>query len=108
MKLNLPAVVQKYIESSNDSDLLRFISCFSQSALVYDERHHHTGHQEIELWFKQTRSKYQFKSEPIDVRESDGQLIMRAKVTGTFPGSPATLSYSFKITNDLIQELQIS
>ncbi|MCP2029829.1 hypothetical protein L1276_005023 [Flavobacterium sp. HSC-32F16] len=33
--------------------------------------------------------------------------ILKAKVSGTFPGSPLILTYNFKLQNEKIQSLKI-
>jgi hypothetical protein len=107
MKLKLPKILETYIQASNDSDLQNFISCFSETATVYDEGETRRGHSEIKKWFNKTRSQYQFKSEPLEFEESGEHIVLKAKVSGTFPGSPVTLSYQLQIKADLIQDLRI-
>jgi ketosteroid isomerase-like protein len=107
MKVKLPKIIETYVQSSNESDLPNFIACFAEKATVLDEGELRTGHSEIKKWFTKTRSKYQFKSEPIDGKEDGKFFTLQAKVTGTFPGSPVTLSYRFQIKEGLIQDLRI-
>jgi ketosteroid isomerase-like protein len=107
MKLKLPKVIETYVQASNESDLPNFISCFTDTATVFDEGEIRMGHSEIKKWFAKTRSKYQFKSEPLEITENKKHVIIKAKVSGTFPGSPITLSYRFEIKAGLIQDLRI-
>lgn len=106
MKIKLPRVIEAYILSSNESDLKNFMACFSDTAKVMDEGETHLGHKDIKKWFAKTRRQYQFKSEPLEIKEGSDHIIMKTKVSGTFPGSPITLNYRFQIKEGLIQELQ--
>lgn len=105
--MKLPKVIENYVKASNESDMKNFISCFSKTATVLDEGETHTGHNDIKSWFTKTRSKYKFKTEPLEIVEKDDHFIMKAKVTGTFPGSPVVLSYRFQLNSELIQDLRI-
>ncbi|MDF3822324.1 nuclear transport factor 2 family protein [Leptospira sp. 96542] len=107
MKLKLPVPIETYIQASNDSDLKKVLSCFTDTATVLDEGKILTGHNAIGKWFRKTRSKYQFKSSPIALKGKDKKLILTAEVSGNFPGSPITLDYQFQIVSDLIQDLRI-
>ncbi|PJZ84912.1 nuclear transport factor 2 family protein [Leptospira harrisiae] len=107
MKLKLPSPIETYIHSSNESDLNGVLSCFTETATVLDEGQTLSGHNAIGKWFTKTRSKYQFKSRPITIKDKDNTIIVTAEVSGNFPGSPITLDYRFQIVSDLIQDLRI-
>jgi len=107
MKLKLPKIIGAYVKASNDSDMEKFISCFSDQATVLDEGETRKGHEAIRKWFTKTRTEYQFKSEPISIEGNNEFIIMTAKVIGTFPGSPINLKYQFKVTSGLIDDLRI-
>lgn len=40
--------------------------------------------------------------------QQDGLQIVRAKVTGNFPGSPINLSYRFRLERGLISLLEVT
>lgn len=107
MKLKLPTIIKKYIKASNEADLKAFIACFANTAAVSDEGEALIGHEAISKWFTKTRAKYQFKSKPIGIKNENEKIILIAKVSGSFPGSPVTLDYHFKIESGLIKDLKI-
>jgi hypothetical protein len=49
-----------------------------------------------------------FTSEPFAAEEKGGKTIVTGRVTGTFPGSPVDLRYSFGLEGDSIASLEIS
>ena len=65
------------------------------------------GKKAIEGWIAKTIEKYKFQFEPLSVNEDDGEVVASVKVSGTFPGSPVTLDYHFKIANEKILSLVI-
>ena len=107
MKIELPAVVQTYVDSSNRHDVKAVLSCFSAGAGVHDEAHQHRGSKEIEDWIATTIEKYKFQIKPLSVSNADVETIVALEVSGTFPGSPITLDYRFTIAGDKISSLTI-
>lgn len=107
MKIQLPKILEKYIEASNEKDVKKFVSCFASSAIVHDEGELRTGIDQISEWFLKTRSKYNFTTEALQCEESKDGVVLTAKVTGTFPGSPINLRYNFKMQSGLIEQLRI-
>lgn len=105
--MKIPKLIETYIHASNNSDLESFLSCFSNTSTVLDEGEVLTGHKAIAKWFTKTRSKYQFKAEPVQIKEKDKEILLACKVSGNFPGSPVVLDYTFKIHSGLIQNLSI-
>jgi hypothetical protein len=43
----------------------------------------------------------------LDATVNGNRSFVRAKVSGQFPGSPVTLSYTFAITTDKIAKVEI-
>ncbi len=107
MKLSLPKIIETYVQASNNGELDTMISCFSRDAVVHDEGETHTGHTDIGDWLVSTRSKYDFKSEPLGFEGNNTSMRLSAKVSGNFPGSPVVLNYHFVVKTDLIQSLRI-
>lgn len=107
MKIQLPKLIEKYIQASNNADKESFISCFSTNAIVFDEGVKVSGHTAIEKWFIRTRNEYKFKTDPIKIKENGDLVVLTAKVSGQFPNSPVTLDYFFKIQSDKIQSLEV-
>lgn len=103
----LPAPLTEYFanETRSPEELAR---CFADDAVVIDEHHQHRGRTAIVAWNAANRAKYGFTSEPLtSVCEGD-VVIVSAKVSGSFPGSPVTLRYHFTIKGGLITQLEIA
>lgn len=108
MKIELPAVVQTYVDSSNRHDVKAILSCFSAGAAVQDEAHEYRGSKEIEDWIATTIEKYKFQIKPLSVSNADVEPVVALEVSGTFPGGPIALNYRFTITGDKISSLTIN
>jgi ketosteroid isomerase-like protein len=105
--MRLPVVIDNYIRASNAHDVMSILSCFSEDAVVRDEAETLHGKKAIEGWIGKTIEKYKFRFEPLSVNKDDGEVVASVKVSGTFPGSPVTLDYHFKIENEKILSLVI-
>ena len=108
MKLELPAVVQTYVDSTNRHDIEAILSCFADDANVHDEAREYRGAKEIEDWIATTIENYKFQIKPVSVSDGDAQTVAAMEVSGTFSGSPITLDYRFTISGDKISSLTIS
>lgn len=105
--MNLPSPLQAYFEADRDSEPARLLAAFGPDAVVLDEGRTYQGHDAIAAWRRKAKSEYAYAVEPLDVERQDDRAIVRARVTGTFPGSPVTLIYRFRIADGLISALEI-
>lgn len=81
--------------------------CFSQEAVVQDEGENYRGRSAIKSWSEETQRKYKYTMEALDASVTGNIVRVRAKLTGSFPGSPVELDYNFTLTNDTIVSLKI-
>ncbi|MBA68877.1 MAG: hypothetical protein CML30_08370 [Rhizobiales bacterium] len=107
MSLNLPAEVKAYFEGKNTRDAERALSGFTADAVVGDESQKHKGHTEIAAGMAETSAKYDELSEPLETRQEGEKLVVIARVSGNFPGSPADLTYRFGFSDGRIATLEI-
>ena len=107
MTIKLPGIIQKYVDASNGHNVQSILSCFSDEAVVRDEREEHRGKKSIEGWLVKTIEKYKFQFEPLGVKDDDAAVVVAVEVSGTFDGSPVTLDYHFTIENEKIASLTI-
>jgi hypothetical protein len=107
MNVELPRIVQNYIDASNRHDVKSILSCFSDNALVHDEGETLRGKQTIEGWITKTIEKYKFQFKPLSMKRDDSGVVVAVEVSGTFPGSPVTLDYHVIIEGDKIKSLSI-
>ncbi len=105
--MNLPVPVKSYFDADKGPPDRAPLAAFAPDAVVEDEGHTHVGHAAIESWWRASKARYHATAEPLDVREEPSRIIVRARVTGAFPGSPIALAFSFRLMNGQIAELRI-
>jgi hypothetical protein len=105
MKLAQP--VADYIAAANAHDIDAVTACFSRTAVVYDERRERRGIAAIREWAVEVTEKYRPSVEVLGVEERDGRIVVKARVSGNFPGSPIELLYAFTVTGGKIVRLEI-
>ncbi|MFZ5782574.1 MAG: hypothetical protein ACOY4R_20435 [Pseudomonadota bacterium] len=72
-----------------------------------DEGGRHVGVAAIRQWWSAAKEKYRHVAVPRDVRRQDGRIVVRARVSGDFPGSPVELDFSFELAEEKIRALEI-
>jgi hypothetical protein len=107
LMLDLPRIVQSYIDASNAHDVKSILSCFAEDGVVRNENATHRGKIDIGRWITTTIEKYKFQFEPLSAEERDNKIIVAVQISGTFPGSPVTLDYHFTFANEKIASLII-
>lgn len=105
--MNLPTAVNAYFAADKGVDADALTKAFSIDAVVADEGSLHAGRNAIRAWWLAAKEKYHHVAEPVEVIDAGDKTCVRAKVTGNFPNSPATLAFLFTIENDEIVQLKI-
>jgi hypothetical protein len=105
--MQLPPPVQTYFDADRAAGDGAPIGAFAPDAIVKDEGKTHIGHGAIETWWRAAKARYQHKATPYDILEVHGFIIVRAWVTGRFPGSPALLTFIFKLADGRIAGLEV-
>lgn len=100
MRPILPSVLQRYFAAQNAHDIEAMVACFAPDAAVRDEGRDITGTRAIRAWKIETGAKYRVTTEPLESRSEGDKTVVVAKVSGTFPGSPANLTYRFGFSAD--------
>ena len=100
MKADLPEILGGYFAAQNRDDIDAMVACFAADAAVRDEGRDIVGTDAIRAWKKETSAKYRISAEPIECRVEDDRTIVLVKVSGTFDGSPANLTYRFGFSSD--------
>jgi hypothetical protein len=96
----LPNILARYVEAQNRHDIDAMVACFAPDARVRDEGRTMIGADAVRAWKEDTVARYGVTLEPLSCRVEGARTIMVAKVTGTFPGSPANLTYRFGFAAD--------
>lgn len=105
--MTLPEPVQSYFAADAVIDGAVPLGAFSRNAVVLDEGRTHVGDAAITSWWRAAKARYQNTSIPLSVRQDQDRIIVRATVTGRFPGSPTLLSFAFRLSGGQIVELEI-
>lgn len=103
--MNLPKVIAELVKTQNNFDSAAYANCFTETAVVFDEGRTHNGRKEIESWIEKANKEYQATMKPIEYSETEQTL--KTEVSGTFPGSPITMTYYYEFKDGLIQSLKI-
>lgn len=106
--MNLPKVITDLVTAQNNFDSVAYANCFSETAVVFDEGRTHNGRKEVEQWIADANERYEAVMKPVSFEEKETESILKAEVSGNFPGSPALLSYHLEIAGELIQSLKIT
>lgn len=105
--MDLPHIVKAFFDADRRNDRDAVVAAFSPHASVTDEAVDHQGCEAIRNWWTASKEKYQHATMPIEVVNTADQIKVRATVTGRFPGSPATLNYTFTVADGKITALEI-
>ncbi|KAA2316073.1 nuclear transport factor 2 family protein [Pseudooceanicola sediminis] len=105
--MHLPPPIHTYFTARAPQDGNALAAAFGPDAIVQDEGQTHRGQQAIRDWWLAANAKYRHHAEPIAMTEADGKTMVKATVTGDFPGSPAVLTFRFGLSGDRISDLEI-
>jgi ketosteroid isomerase-like protein len=107
MTVPLPPPIDLYVKIENSGDVDALSECFAPDATVRDEGHRYEGLAAIKEWKADTKKKYNHTVVPLEVAHRDGKTVLKAKLAGSFPGSPVTLEFSFVLADGKIASLEI-
>ena len=106
--LELPAAIARYFDAQNAHDPDAAAACFEDDGTVRDESRTHVGREAIRAWQAGPVAAYEITVEPLEVSREDRATIVKARVSGKFPGSPIVLSHRFEAAGaDRIRRLEI-
>ena len=100
MKPDLPDILDRYFAAQNAHDIDAMVACFTADAAVHDEGRDIIGTDAIRSWTRETSAKYRVTVQPLTFTVADGRTTVVAKVSGTFKGSPANLTFRFGFSTD--------
>jgi hypothetical protein len=107
MPISLPKPVAVYFAAEKAGDANALARCFTNDGVVRDEGGTFTGKAAIERWNADARAKYHHTVVPVGATESDGVIVVLARVAGDFPGSPVELKHMFTLDGEAIASLEI-
>jgi len=107
MALLLPKPVEAYFRAENADRPEDLAACMAADAVVVDEHQSYRGLAAILKWKAETKTKYHHVMEPLEMQERDGLIVVKSRLTGSFPGSPITLDFAFTLDGEKIKSLKI-
>ena len=105
--IDLPAPVAAYF-AADTTDAEAVAQCFTDGAVVIDERQEHRGRTAIAQWKAEASAKFRYTVDPLGAHVSGNQTTVTGRVTGDFPGSPVDLHYRFTLEGGKIARLEIA
>lgn len=106
---SLAPAIAGYIAAANARDSSAVTRFFAEDANVFDEGQHRIGTQAIAQWMEDTAQRFQPRVEVLNVQQRTGKVLVQNLISGTFPGSPLELRYTFRLDEQgKISRLDIS
>ena len=106
IKLTRP--IATYVAAANAQDVDAVTACFSEAAVVHDEKQERQGIAAIRNWAEEVSEQYHPTVEALEVAETNGRTILTGRISGDFPGSPIELRYAFTLNGGKIERLEIT
>ena len=105
--IELPAPVAAYF-AADTTGADAVAQCFTDGAVVIDERQEYRGRTAIARWKAEASAKFRYTVDRLGAHVSGDQTTVTGRVTGDFPGSPVDLQYRFTLEGDKIARLEIA
>ncbi|WP_281783488.1 nuclear transport factor 2 family protein [Sinimarinibacterium flocculans] len=105
--LNLPDPIAAYFDA-DQRDGHAVARCFTRDGRVTDEGETHVGPAAIEAWKTAASARFSYTTEPLSLEKADRRYVVTSRVTGTFPGSPVDLRFTFLLERGRIASLVIT
>jgi hypothetical protein len=103
MSIHLPPAIDLYVKAENSGDIEAMSECFAADATVRDEGRTYKGLAAIKEWKAETKRKYKHTVAPLEITGT----VLKARLSGSFPGSPVTLEFRFMLEAGKIISLEI-
>ena len=107
MSIQLPIPIERYVHIANSGMAEAASECFAPDATVYDEGQTYEGVAAIRNWMAATKKKYGHTVAPLELAERGGKSVLKARLAGSFPGSPITVSFNFVLADGKIRSLEV-
>lgn len=104
----LAAPIADYIAAANTQDIEAVTACFTDGAVVHDEKQDRQGIAAIRKWAEEVSAKYRPTVEVLGVTRTGSTTVLAGRVSGNFPNSPVELRYAFTLTGGKIERLDIA
>ena len=107
--IELPIPIANYFATKGSGDPEATLAFFTEDAIVEDigEDKVLEGTAQIRDWLNRISAAYTLTTEVKSVEQRDGEPVVKAVVSGDFPGSPYEFEYRFELRGDKIARLEI-
>ena len=105
--MDMPSIVNMYFDADSRNDVDALLKTLAVEAVVEDENARHQGIVAIREWWLASKKATQYRVEPVESTVDGDKALVRARVSGQFPGSPVILTHAFTIKDDRIVRLEI-
>ena len=102
-RIDLPAPLDAYFAATDHASTAPL---FAADAVVEDEGATHVGLAAIAEWLDRVEAQYHPRYVVQGVETSGAESTVTFQVSGTFPGSPATLRQAIRVEGGLIHGLR--
>jgi len=107
MSETLPKPLRDYFGGNLTFDVAGMLAAFAPDAIVHDERQSHQGTQAIRQWIETATVGNRAIATPLEIQAEGDKYLVKAEVAGSFPGSPVSLMFRFRLKDSSIAELEI-
>jgi len=105
--IELPSIIEAFVQGKNHHDSEAVVACFTNDAVVHDEEQEFRGTTAIKKWLDASIAKYKVTLTAKNIADIEGEMVLTANVSGNFEGSPVPLDFHFTIREDKIDKLSI-
>ncbi|MFT2215281.1 nuclear transport factor 2 family protein [Rhizobium giardinii] len=105
--MDMPSIVNMYFDADSRNDADALLKTLAIEGVVEDENARHQGIVAIREWWLAAKKATQYRVEPVESTVDGDKALVRARVSGQFPGSPVMLTHAFTIKDDRIVRLEI-
>ena len=103
----LPNTVRTFMTALDAREVDQTLATLSADAVVADEGHDYTGHDEIGAWVAKAAAEYTYTTAFTGAITTDAGVDVGQHLEGDFPGGVADLHYRFTLDGALISRLVI-
>ena len=103
----LPETVRTFMTAIDAHEADRALATLSTDAVVTDEGHDFTGHDEIGSWVATAAAEFTYTAEFTGATTTEAGVDVRQHLEGDFPGGVADLHYRFTLNGALISRVVI-
>lgn len=103
----LPQTVTTFMTALDARQVDRILATLTPDAVVTDEGHDYTGHDEIGKWVATAAAEYTYTAEITGASVTDAGVVVGQHLEGDFPGGVADLNYRFTLDGALISRVVI-